>query len=362
MRVYQLIRPSRNRSFVSLKFSAMRVMVSVVDLFPASITFWTSFLTPACVSCCSSWFFFSPFTGYLGCTLLVTYWPTWQPDLSKDAKSGSLWGTGLLLRLLFPSLNRLANVLLTQSETVLTPHLPAQTKTVDVCLFLWHCLKIRTWHLRGSWCVITSISKRGRAVFFSFFHSWWTYCSSTRFLVDTSSLPGTDRTFANRIFIYRELFSVFIRSSLTTCWFTSQLANPLLRLIDREDETIVGMRMTDDKRQLLEARVYKKIPAKSTHPTPPPPPNGHIVFENVSNIIISCALGTGKLRGKDLKDSNSRLAACMQNNCWQPPDLDTRGIFAGRAKVARVCLPCDYQPKVQKSWACFLEVISRKCL
>lgn len=117
------------------------------------------------------------------------------------------------------------------------------------------------------------------------------------------------------------------------------------------------MRMTDDKRQLLEARVYKKILAKSARPTPPQ--NGHIVFENVSNIIISCALGTGKLRGEDLKDSNSYLAACMQNNCWQPPDLDTHGIFAGRAKVTRVYLPCNYQPKVQKSWAAFFKTFHK---
>lgn len=159
MRVYQLIRPSLNRSFVSLKFSAIRVMVSVVDLFPASIAFWTSFLTPACVSCCSFFFVFSPFTGYLGCTLLVTYWPTWQPDLSKDVKSGSLWGTGLLLRLLFPSLKRLAMFSWHRVKLcwpLIYQHRPKPS--TSVCFSdRFHYLKIRTWHLRGSWCVITSI-------------------------------------------------------------------------------------------------------------------------------------------------------------------------------------------------------------
>lgn len=110
-------------------------------------------------------------------------------------------------------------------------------------------------------------------------------------LVDRSSLQAPTEVLQAG-FLFIGSFSVFIRSSLTTCRFTSRLANPLLCLVDRDDETIAAaMKTTKKKWQLLQARLYHKF-----QQTPLTPPPGHFVFENVSNAIICYALGTGKLK------------------------------------------------------------------
>lgn len=110
-------------------------------------------------------------------------------------------------------------------------------------------------------------------------------------LVGRSSLP-TDVLQAG----FLGSWCVFLRSGLATCRFTSRLANPLSSRQRWRDN-----RSRRDDRQ--------KVTAAGSTIIPQIPTNSALLFGNVYNVIVCCALGTGKLKRRGSEEQQQSFGS-----------------------------------------------------